>query len=59
MEIRSFSTIARALVEKSLQANEPLDPPMIDGRNVITIRGQLLEDLVDGTGLFDEDDEEG
>lgn len=54
----SFSALATELVERSLAAAEPLDPPVIDGRSVVIIRGQLLEDIADSTGLFDEDDTE-
>lgn len=54
----SFSSLARELVTRSLVAAEPLDPPMIGGKSVVVIRGQLLEDMAEGTGLFDEDDDE-
>lgn len=52
----SFSSLATELVERSLMAAEPLDPPLVDGRSVVIIRGQLLEDIADSTGLFDEEE---
>ena len=54
----SFHSVAVELVNRSLAGNEPLDPPMIDGRNVISIRSQLLEDIATGIGIFDEDEED-
>jgi len=54
----SFSNLANELVNRSLAVAEPLDPPEIDGMSVVLIRGQLLEDMAESTGLYDEDDEE-
>lgn len=58
MHNSSFSELAHELVNRSVAAAEPLDPPRIDGRNVVAIRAQLLEDIAENTGLFDEDDDE-
>lgn len=57
MVVSSFHELANELVNRSLSAAQPLDPPQFNSCNVVNSRGQRLEDISEGTGIFDEDED--